>query len=607
MAVTFNPFTGNLDFIDTTAAAGSDTEIQFNDGGKLAGDADLSWDTSGTTKVLGVGGDINLDDGGANTLTLQTVTPTAARTISFPDATGTVGLVAGSTTDGNYHSLWGGFLGAVPFVQDGALTVSNGLGYDEVNGILSVRGGFTTGGASTVLGATTTGALTSAAGTFSGRVICSVANAASAPAGSFTGTWFTTGTSTTTKPALLVEQSGATSTGWNATGTGFGVNSASTFDGRLLDLQKNGTTVFNVLHTGALQSKGDLNLDDGGSFTTTLQTVTATQNNTISFPNATGTVGLVGGSSGQLIQNLSGAYAGVSTLTADGSGNITLTGRMINSTNAAASAPASILTGTWFAGANNTSLPNLYVAPSAASVGTAWSTLGTGFGVNSIANFTGDLIHLLQNGTSRFRLTGMGRFFFGENATSGPALTPTAPGRFYSGTGTYTDSATAASGTVTHGAMVSIDNPAIAATNATVTYTNASSFYIDGAPTNGTNVTITNSYSFFVNAGASYFGGNVQIADTANIVLATGTGTKIGTATTQKLAFYNATPVVQPTAVANITTVATFGTLPTPDGSVTIADATTPTVTELLEYCVELEAKLEAALGHLRTLGLIAT
>jgi hypothetical protein len=40
---------------------------------------------------------------------------------------------------------------------------------------------------------------------------------------------------------------------------------------------------------------------------------------------------------------------------------------------------------------------------------------------------------------------------------------------------------------------------------------------------------------------------------------------------------------------------------------VTIADADAPTVDELLEYCVELEAKLEAALGHLRTLGLIAT
>jgi hypothetical protein len=90
-------------------------------------------------------------------------------------------------------------------------------------------------------------------------------------------------------------------------------------------------------------------------------------------------------------------------------------------------------------------------------------------------------------------------------------------------------------------------------------------------------------------------------------VLATGTGTKIGTATTQKLGFYNATPVVQPAAVADITTTATAGTLPTPDGSVTVADADAPTNAELLEYCVELEAKLEAALGHLRTLGLIAT
>lgn len=42
----------------------------------------------------------------------------------------------------------------------------------------------------------------------------------------------------------------------------------------------------------------------------------------------------------------------------------------------------------------------------------------------------------------------------------------------------------------------------------------------------------------------SYFAGNVQIAD-KNIVLGTTTGTKIGTATGQKLAFWNQTPVVQ--------------------------------------------------------------
>jgi len=61
------------------------------------------------------------------------------------------------------------------------------------------------------------------------------------------------------------------------------------------------------------------------------------------------------------------------------------------------------------------------------------------------------------------------------------------------------------------------------------------------------------------------------------------------------------------TAIADITTTATSGTLPTADGSVTIADAASPTNTELLEYCVELEAKLEAALAALRTTGVIAT
>ena len=63
----------------------------------------------------------------------------------------------------------------------------------------------------------------------------------------------------------------------------------------------------------------------------------------------------------------------------------------------------------------------------------------------------------------------------------------------------------------------------------------------------------------------------------------------------------------QPAAIANITTTATSGSLPTANGSVTIANAASPTVAELLEYCVELEAKLEAALAALRTVGVIAT
>jgi hypothetical protein len=58
MGVKFNPFTGNLDLIDTTAAAGLDGQVQFNSSGLLDGSADFTWDDTG--KVLEVGGDINL-------------------------------------------------------------------------------------------------------------------------------------------------------------------------------------------------------------------------------------------------------------------------------------------------------------------------------------------------------------------------------------------------------------------------------------------------------------------------------------------------------------------------------------------------------------------
>jgi hypothetical protein len=82
---------GNLALV-----AGATTQLMFNDGGTLlGGDADLVWNK--TTNVLGVTGDVNLIDGGTYTTTLQTITPTAARTISLPDATGTVALVAGSS------------------------------------------------------------------------------------------------------------------------------------------------------------------------------------------------------------------------------------------------------------------------------------------------------------------------------------------------------------------------------------------------------------------------------------------------------------------------------------------------------------------------------
>lgn len=186
----------------------SNTQVIFNDNGSLGGDADLTWNK--TTNVLGVTGDVNLSDGGTFTTTLQTITPTAARTISFPDATGTVALVGGSSGQLLYNNA-GANAGASTLTYDGSIL------------------------------------------TTSGRFINSYNATASAPAKAFTGTWFTGGTSTTTKPQVLIEPTGATSTAWSTSGTGLGVNAASGFAGNLLDLQVNGTSQLNVRSNGTLQ------------------------------------------------------------------------------------------------------------------------------------------------------------------------------------------------------------------------------------------------------------------------------------------------------------------------------------------------------------------
>lgn len=178
---------------------GSNTQIQFNDSGAFGGDVDLTYNK--TTNALTIGGDINLNDGGSFTTTVQTVTPTANRTISFPDATGTLGLVAGSSGQIVYNNA-GAYAGVSTMTFDGTSV------------------------------------------TLAGRLINSYTSLASSPAKVFTGTWFTGGTATTTKPHFLIEPTGTTSTAWSTSGTGLGVNAASGFAGNLLDLQVNGTSAF---------------------------------------------------------------------------------------------------------------------------------------------------------------------------------------------------------------------------------------------------------------------------------------------------------------------------------------------------------------------------
>ena len=74
-----------------------------------------------------------------------------------------------------------------------------------------------------------------------------------------------------------------------------------------------------------------------------------------------------------------------------------------------------------------------------------------------------------------------------------------------------------------------------------------------------------------------------------------------------KIGFFGATAAVQSTHVADLSATATTGTLPTADGTMTIADAASPTNAELLEYCRELEAKVNSLLAFASAHGLMAS
>ena len=100
MGFKLNPFTGKFDTVDSP---------------------------NGVFEEIEVNGDITLDDGGTYTTTLQTITPTAARTISFPDATGTVALVGGSSGQVTYNNAG---------VQSGG-----NLGYNATTGVFGYISG----------------------------------------------------------------------------------------------------------------------------------------------------------------------------------------------------------------------------------------------------------------------------------------------------------------------------------------------------------------------------------------------------------------------------------------------------------------------------------
>jgi hypothetical protein len=94
-----------------------------------------------------------------------------------------------------------------------------------------------------------------AGGTMTGALVNSTNGAASTPALQLTGTPFTGGSATTTKPLALLETAGATSASWSTSGTMLGINSPSGFSGTALSIQKNGVESVNIRHDGWIVSQ----------------------------------------------------------------------------------------------------------------------------------------------------------------------------------------------------------------------------------------------------------------------------------------------------------------------------------------------------------------
>jgi hypothetical protein len=201
MPYKFNPFTQTLD--ETPGL------VTSTNAGLLP--AGFSYEND----VFNVPGDINLDDGVAGfETTLQTITPTADRTISFPDASGTVALIVGTNGQVTYNAA-GAQAGLPTLTTDGTNL------------------------------------------TLAGRLTNTFTSLADAPAKLLSGTWFTGGTPTTNKPHFLIEPAGTTSTTWSISGTGLGMNAASGFTGNLFDAQLNGASRFSVSSAGALDASGN--------------------------------------------------------------------------------------------------------------------------------------------------------------------------------------------------------------------------------------------------------------------------------------------------------------------------------------------------------------
>lgn len=134
-----------------------------------------------------------------------------------------------------------------------------------------------------------------AGGTMTGRLVNSTAGASLASPLLLSGTIFTGGGTTNTKPQLLVEPAGTTSAAWNNLGTLLGINAPVGFTGTLIEAQLNGVSRFKVAPDGQLDITAALKTNTSVQATSGLYPGTSARsfiqsstNGNLTFTNAAG-------------------------------------------------------------------------------------------------------------------------------------------------------------------------------------------------------------------------------------------------------------------------------------------------------------------------------
>lgn len=228
--------------------------------------------------------------------------------------------------------------------------------------------------------------------TMTGQLINSTNGAASTPPLTLTGTPFTGGSATTTKPHLLLEPTGTTSTAWNTSGTMLGVNGPTGFAGLLADFQLSGTSKAYITNGGTISGNA---LQSGQVFPASNNT-TLQLGLTRSYSTAGTTAVAIGNNTHS---QSSGSNNAVSIIpTYNQTSTAAATDLLINRTQTAVGSGAQNLIDAQVGGASkfkvdNTGLVTTAVAIPATSGGTAQTTYATGdtiyaSGTNALSKLT---------------------------------------------------------------------------------------------------------------------------------------------------------------------------------------------------------------------------